>query len=432
MIALSTVSKLTLCGAFTLVFGVAVASLAVASGDGLGLGLAGGLVLVGGMALILLRSLKAQIAKASDVAAARGDLGARIMGIGGTGEIPRMHYNINHLLDVTEAFARESGAALSFASRGEYYRKILRRGMVGDFGRYGDTVNAGLDAMDRKTQGFHDSASQMGDKIMHVVHTVASAAAQLQASASSLGDMARSTDDQSVRVADAARDASANVSGVAAATEEFSASITDVAHQVERTSQVAHNAVVTAGKAESTINTLAQASARIGEVVGLINDIASQTNLLALNATIEAARAGEAGKGFAVVAGEVKTLAQQTARATDEIVSQIDGMRTATHEAVLAIQGIGETIREISEAAQAIHHAISEQRSVVGEIAGNVHRAVDGVRIVADGIATVAGGVREATGAVEEITGAANDLSCNSEALSGDVARFITQVSASR
>jgi methyl-accepting chemotaxis protein len=300
--------------------------------------------------------------------------------------------------------------------------------MVGDFGTYSNTVNKGLKAMESKTATFRTGANQMGQRIMEVVHTVSAASTQLEASATSLSAVAGETDRQSTRVATAARNTSQSITSVAAATEEFSHSIAKVANQVAHATEVAGAAVTSAGHAERTITTLAEASARIGEVVDLINNIASQTNLLALNATIEAARAGDAGKGFAVVANEVKTLASQTARATHEIVDQIDGMRSATTKAVAAIQGIAATIREISAASQSIHDAIGEQRSAVGKMFENVHQTVDGVCVVTEGIETVAKGARGSTGAVQEITHAATDLSRNSDSLSRDVKAFIAQV----
>jgi methyl-accepting chemotaxis protein len=427
---ISTVSKLGLATTATLAIAALAALLAFLDGATLAGIVALAALVSGGAIFYYIHRVNLQISKAADATqrAAEGNLGVRILNVTGKGPIGRMHHSINHLLDVTEAFGREAGAALDFASRGDYYRKILPRGMVGDFGTYAKTVNKGLDAMDGKTTTFRESSTKMGQRIMEVVNTVSAAAAQLEASASSLSAVAGETDRQSARVASAAQDASQNVSSVAAATEEFSHSINEVASQVARTTEVASAAVTSAGNAERTITTLSEASARIGEVVGLINDIASQTNLLALNATIEAARAGEAGKGFAVVANEVKNLANQTARATDEIVGQIDGMQSATTEAVGAIQGIAATIREISMAAHSIHQAIDEQRSVVTEISASVHHTVDGVRVVADGIGNVADGARESTSAVEEITQAASDLSRNSESLTHDVESFIEQV----
>ncbi len=434
MTNISTLSKVGM--AFSLVLVATVVSLiagvldsALVSAAAAGLGLIGA-----GVGFYQLRRLNHLILKACTVceAAANGDLGARVMSVRGIGPIGAMHLHINHLLDITEGFGREAGAALEFASRGEYYRKILERGMVGDFGRYARRVNEGLGAMDSKTRLFQDSASEMGRNIVDVVHAVSSAATQLEASAESLLAIAQETDKQSSTVATAAQDASSNVSSVAAATEEFSASINEVAVQVKKASDVASGAVTTASNAERTVATLSEASAKIGEVVQLINDIATQTNLLALNATIEAARAGEAGKGFAVVANEVKSLANQTSRATEEIVGQIEGMRTATVQAVEAIRTISATIRDISETASAIHHAIDQQRGVVTEIAGNVHHTVDGVRVVANSIGNVASGARESNNAVSEITEAAQELSRNGERLSSDVAAFVKKVAGSR
>jgi methyl-accepting chemotaxis protein len=432
MMNISTVSRigLSLMGGAGLVFAGGIATLGGAPEWGGGLTLATLPVLLYGA--YQMARVRGMIAKASRACsrAADGDLGSRVLHISGRGEISRMMRDINHLLDVTEAFAREAGAALRFASEGAYYRKILARGMVGDFGAYAQGVNAGLEAMDARTRSFRDGASTMGDNIHQVVRLVSEAAGALERSAEDLAAIAQQTGAQSDTVARAAREASENVGGVAVATERFSASIQEVRDQVEHSAEVARAAVTRAEAAERTVETLAAASLRIGEVVELINDIASQTHLLALNATIEAARAGESGKGFAVVAGEVKQLADQTARATEEIVSQIQAMRGVTTETAEAIRAIGGTIRDISASAGAIFQAVDGQRGTVGEITGNIRRAVEGVGTVADNIAMVAEGVRESSAAVRRIRDAAGDLSRNGGQLETHVDGFIRTVTA--
>ena len=211
-----------------------------------------------------------------------------------------------------------------------------------------------------------------------VLGVVSAAARELQNTANSMAATADETLRQSSAVAGAAEQASQNVQTVAAATEELTASIHEISRQVTTSTQICTDAVEEANRTNVMVQGLAEAAGKIGEVVKLINDIASQTNLLALNATIEAARAGEAGKGFAVVAGEVKNLANQTARATDEISAQINAVQTATRDAVGAIQGIGPTIGRISEIAGAIAAAVEEQGAATQEIARNVQEAAQG------------------------------------------------------
>ncbi|WP_413208078.1 methyl-accepting chemotaxis protein [Rhodospirillum sp. A1_3_36] len=432
MTNISTVSKIGVCLFVAVVFALVggVLALAGASQWGGAISLAGLFpLLAGSYYMVRVRSMVGKASHACALAAG-GDLGTRILGIHGRGELSAMQRDINHLLDVTEAFAREAGAALLYASQGAYYRKILERGMVGDFGTYTRRVNEGLAAMDNRTRIFREGASSMGESIHEVVRSVGVAAGGLERAAEELAAIADQTGSQSQTVAAAARRASENVSGVAAATEEFSTSIVAVSEQVERSFQVAQEAVARAERAEETVSSLAHASGRIGEVVELINDIASQTHLLALNASIEAARAGEAGKGFSVVAGEVKVLANQTAQATEEIANQIRSMCGVTEEVSAAIKAIGATIRMINEGATAIFEAVESQRGAVGEISSNINSAVEGVETVADNIAMVASGVRESGSAVTRIRAAAGDLSRHGDRLDRDVDGFIKEVTA--
>ena len=219
---------------------------------------------------------------------------------------------------------------------------------------------------------------------------------------------------------------------MAAATEEFSASLGEVSDQVQRSAEMANKAVHRAEESDVTIKTLFEAAENIGEVVSLINDIASQTNLLALNATIEAARAGDAGKGFAVVANEVKNLANQTATATEDIGKQVENMQRGAREAVDAIAMVSKMILEMNEGTSLIAQTVEEQRGVVTEISGNVQTAVDGVSSVATSIAAVADGAQESSSAVVQIGGAAAELSQIATRLGADVDDFVETVAVGR
>jgi len=214
--------------------------------------------------------------------------------------------------------------------------------------------------------------------VLQVAEHITSAANQLEDAAQSVSGAVDTASGQAGSVAAAAEQASANVATVATAAEELSSSIAEISRQVQSSSSISAEAVVEAERTNTLVEGLAQAATRIGEVVGLINDIAAQTNLLALNATIEAARAGEAGKGFAVVAGEVKSLANQTGKATEEISSQIGAVQAATHQAVDAIRAIAGTISRINEIAGAIAAAVEEQGAATQEIARNVQQAATG------------------------------------------------------
>ncbi|HKT18289.1 MAG TPA: methyl-accepting chemotaxis protein, partial [Stellaceae bacterium] len=247
-------------------------------------------------------------------------------------------------------------------------------------------------------------------KVRDLVAALSSAATEMEASARSMTATADETSKQSLTVASATEQASANVETVATASEELTSSIQEIGRQVAQSSKIAMKAVEDAKRTDATVQELAVGAQKIGEVVTLIQSIASQTNLLALNATIEAARAGEAGKGFAVVASEVKALANQTAKATDEISGQIGEIQQSTKQAVEAIRGIAQTIGEIAAIATAIAAAVEQQGSATKEIARNVQQAAQGTQEVAGNIVRVKEASAATGSAASEVLGAAGGL----------------------
>jgi methyl-accepting chemotaxis protein len=261
-----------------------------------------------------------------------------------------------------------------------------------------------------------------------LLETLASASTELRSTAESMASIAEEASRQSTAVSAASEQASANVQTVASATEEMAASIGEISRQVGQSNDVSGRAVQQAGRTDATIQELAGAAQKIGEVVQLINDIAAQTNLLALNATIEASRAGDAGRGFAVVAAEVKSLAQQTARATDEIAAQIAGMQTATRSAVDAIRSISDTIREMSAIAGTIAGAVEEQSATSKEITRNTQEAARGTEDVTRNIAGVSQAAQDTGAAATQVLGASDMLSRQSEGLRKEVANFLAEI----
>jgi methyl-accepting chemotaxis protein len=291
-----------------------------------------------------------------------------------------------------------------------------------------EQVRAKQLAEEEKRKAMIGLADSFEASIKGIVQIVSASATELQSSAETLAATAEQTRNQAMVVENAAEHASSNVATVASATTELTASIGEISRQVTQSAGVAQSAVDEARKADDMVQGLAGAAQRIGDVVALINDIASQTNLLALNATIEAARAGEAGKGFAVVAGEVKHLASQTARATEEIGTQIHAVQQASTQAVEVIRSMAQTIGHISEISGAIASAVEEQGAATMEISRNVQEASDGTQEVSRNIGGVTQASAETGAASSQVLGAARDLSVQAEHLRDDVDRFIAHI----
>jgi methyl-accepting chemotaxis protein len=273
-------------------------------------------------------------------------------------------------------------------------------------------------------------ADQFEATVGSIVANVSASAVQLEASAGTLTRTAETTQNLSGQVAGASEQASSDMQSVAAATEELSASVDEIGRQAQESNRIAEAAVLQAQQTDGRIGKLSRAAQEIGDVVKLITAIAEQTNLLALNATIEAARAGDAGRGFAVVASEVKSLASQTAKATDEISTHIAGMQGATQESVAAIKEIGGTIGQISNIASTIASAVQEQSSATQEIARSVQSVAEGTSEAAANIMEVNRGAAETGSASSNVLDAARSLSSESTRLREELDRFMANIRA--
>jgi len=285
-------------------------------------------------------------------------------------------------------------------------------------------------AEEERKRGLAAIADEFEQTINTVVSSVANAATEMQLYADSLISTAEKTSLQAASVAAGSEQASANVANVASATEELSSSIGEISRQVSQSSGMSAEAVTEAEHSNQIVSGLAEAAQKIGAVVELISDIANQTNLLALNATIEAARAGEAGKGFAVVASEVKNLASQTAKATEDITSQISGIQQVATEAVSAIQGISRVIEGISSVNTTIAAAVEEQSAATTEISRNVQEAASGTRSVSGNTQSVAKDIEGTLDIAGQVKVAAEHLSGQSMQLQEKVDRFISGIRA--
>ncbi|WP_395020005.1 methyl-accepting chemotaxis protein [Dongia sp.] len=361
------------------------------------------------------------------------------------------------LISIVVAFALTRGiarptarmtAAMNTLAKGDTGVEIPARGRKDEVGAMAEAVQFFKDNMieterlrseqetakarneAERRQSMLDLADRFESSVGSVVNGVTAAATEMQATAKSMSSTADETSRQSTAVAAASEQTTQNVQTVASATEELSASIGEITSQVNESTRIVSEAVHQANDTNSKVKGLSDAAQKIGEVVRLINDIAGQTNLLALNATIEAARAGEAGKGFAVVASEVKTLATQTARATEEIAAQVRAIQDATASSADAIESITKTIGRVSEISTTIASAVEEQGAATQEISRNVQQAAQGTQEVSSNIGGVTSAAQQTGSAAGEVLQSAGELSRNGEMLKAQVEEFLRTVRA--
>jgi methyl-accepting chemotaxis protein len=340
----------------------------------------------------------------------------------------------------------EALRAMAAGNPGVEVPGLARRDEVGDIARTVGIIreNAVREALEKQEEAaraeaelaarrkaeMQELAEAFEKAVGEIVHSVTSASVELEASATALTKTAETTERSSTVVAAASEQASANVQTVAAATEEMAASVSEIGRQVQESARISTEAVEQASRTDDRITRLSGAANRIGDVTKLITTIAEQTNLLALNATIEAARAGDAGKGFAVVAQEVKQLAAQTAKATNEISGQIAEIQTETHDSVAAIKEISGTIGRISEIGTTIASAVEEQGMATQEIARNVQQAAAGTSQVASNITDVSRGAAETGSAAVQMLSSAQSLASESNRLGLEMTKFLATVRA--
>jgi methyl-accepting chemotaxis protein len=334
---------------------------------------------------------------------ARGDLEARLFGLGDDSALSQAEQKLNTLLDITDAFVRESKAALQAASGGRFHRLVLERGLPGTFRHAAQVINTASQQMHAQADALQAQQAQ----IARSAAALSTASEALRATSEGMREDASEASRQAQTVSSSADQLTGNMHTLAAGTEEMSLTIREIAKNAADAARVAAEAVNEAGQSNDRIAKLGQSSAEIGKVVRIITSIAQQTRLLALNATIEAARAGVAGKGFAVVAGEVKELARETATATDDITKRIEAIQNDTLAAVGSIGRIQNVVHRISELQTTIAAAVEEQTATTNEMSRNLTHGAQGTTSIAQAITAVAGATaRTSTGAAAALTSA--------------------------
>jgi methyl-accepting chemotaxis protein len=417
--------------------GAVAALLAVAGTAGfllgairIGGGLAAAALVAQALMLLRLRRERRLVAELTDalVRLQAGDLEVRVARILGNSPIERLAWAVNDVMDVTDAFVREATASLEAISHQIYYRRVVTTGMQGAFKRGALAVNAGNESILGRLREFSAARGRFEADAGLVVSDLSAACSSLSETAVTLDHIASDTNTRTVDLTTDYDTASSSLTTVQTASEQLHSSIAEINKQLHRSLEIAHSAKAGATEAGHRAATLSEAALQVRNVLALIKDVADRTNLIALNATIEAARAGEAGRGFAVVATEVKNLAAQSARATDEITRHVGVIEADIGAVASAIKLAAEVIETMEQTSNTVAAAMEEQDAATGEIA----RAVEQAANAAKGVSHNLGAVRDATGETQKsaarVVASSEALQLQAKRLSGSVAEFLGEV----
>ncbi|MFZ4807814.1 MAG: methyl-accepting chemotaxis protein [Hyphomicrobiaceae bacterium] len=358
--------------------------------------------------------------------AAKGDLEARIVLLSDKGEIARLAKDANRLIDVTDAFVRETGATLAHVRDGQFYRRIIERGMVGSFGKTASIMNEAVSKIQARLEDFATVVGEFETTVAGIRSSLGNAVGQLSDSAASLSANARKSEARSGSIGATVRETSASVLTVAAASEQLSASAHEIAGRAARSLAMVEEANRHVAETRAIVNRLG-AITGITEMVDFIGTVATQTNLLALNATIESARAGEAGRGFAVVAAEVKGLAAQTGSAADRIRGRINDFEDSVRVCIAAVDNIVRTTGQLLEASTAISAAAAQQTEATTKVTQTMIQVSDGTDQVSSSATEVTAAATDTGRSAAAVAAASANLAEQSKRLDQSVAAFIAR-----